>query len=112
MTIPSLGFTSNELPWVAHVQLEVHAQVAHQCLQSVRLDISVILKYVEPVILSYMVFQEVLHRLEHVRHRMFMTVGHHKHSVRHFAVVQAGKKDKPAVQVMIQGPVDCHGQSV
>lgn len=55
MTVPSLGFTSNELPWVAHVQLEIHAQVAHQHLQSVRLDVSVILQYVEPVILRYMV---------------------------------------------------------
>lgn len=112
MTVPSLGFTSNELPWVAHVQLEVHVQVAHQRLQSVRLDVSVILKYVEPVILCYMVLQEVLHRLEHVGHRMLMTVGHHKHPVRDFTVVRAGEKDKAAIQMVIQRPVNCHSQCV
>lgn len=103
-----MGFTSNELPWVAHVQLEVHAQVAHQRLQSVRLDVSVILKYVEPVVLYYMVLQKILHCLYHVGHRMLMTVGHHKHPVRDFAVVRAGEKDKTAIQVVIQGPVHCH----
>lgn len=86
--------------------------MTHQRLQSVSLDVSIVMKYVEPVIVHYMMLQEVLHRLEHIGHRMLVTVGYHKHPVRDFAVVRTSKKDKATIQVVIQGPVNCHSQRV